>query len=154
MSKSYSEKLKDPRWQKKRLEILQRDNFTCVECGNSKNTLHVHHLYYDKNPWDVKSNRLVTLCEYCHDEIHSHSLTDVGNNGFLDCFDLIKEKPVFYTKYLSEIINHKGIWELHLRDHQKIEGYFMIIYNLKLFIKEIDCQINVIINGHCIPIIE
>jgi len=26
---TYSEKLKDPRWQKKRLEILSRDNFTC-----------------------------------------------------------------------------------------------------------------------------
>ena len=30
----YSEKLKDPRWQKKRLEILERDNFRCQYCGD------------------------------------------------------------------------------------------------------------------------
>jgi 5-methylcytosine-specific restriction endonuclease McrA len=33
MNKSkYSEKLRDPRWQKKRLEIFQRDNFICQNC--------------------------------------------------------------------------------------------------------------------------
>lgn len=29
---TYSQKLRDPRWQKKRLEILERDSFTCQHC--------------------------------------------------------------------------------------------------------------------------
>jgi len=46
---SYQEKLKDPRWQKKRLEILQRDGWKCKWCGEEKQTLHIHHLKYQRN---------------------------------------------------------------------------------------------------------
>ena len=68
--KSYSEKLKDPRWQKKRLLILQRDNFTCCNCGSKEKTLHVHHkLYYaNTEPWDYNDNVLITLCFECHEQ--------------------------------------------------------------------------------------
>lgn len=38
----YLEKLKDPRWQKRRLEIFQRDEFTCQVCFDTESTLHVH----------------------------------------------------------------------------------------------------------------
>jgi len=67
---SYSDKLKDPRWQKMRLKVLERDGFSCVECGNVDKTLHVHHNYYEheKEPWEYHLNSLVTLCEDCHDE--------------------------------------------------------------------------------------
>lgn len=67
---SYSEKLKDPRWQKKRLEILSRDEFTCVTCGDKESTLNVHHRFYIKHnePWDYPSWSLVTLCESCRKE--------------------------------------------------------------------------------------
>jgi hypothetical protein len=64
---TYSEKLKDPRWQKKRLEILQRDLFSCQSCCDDKSTLHVHHrIYFDGDPWDTPDDFLVTLCESCH----------------------------------------------------------------------------------------
>jgi 5-methylcytosine-specific restriction endonuclease McrA len=62
----YSEKLRDPRWQKKRLEVMNRDNFTCLACGDSKSTLNVHHMYYNGNPWDAHIDSLETLCETCH----------------------------------------------------------------------------------------
>jgi hypothetical protein len=65
-SKFYSQKLLDPRWQKKRLLILQRDQFTCRRCGNSEATLHVHHLDYKGEPWDITDSCLITLCEFCH----------------------------------------------------------------------------------------
>lgn len=73
---TYQEKLKDPRWQKKRLEILQRDNFRCVVCGDDKTTLHVHHknYQYNKNPWNYKSNNFMTLCESCHSDEESCKL--------------------------------------------------------------------------------
>jgi hypothetical protein len=63
---TYSEKLKDPRWQKKRLEIMQRDEFSCKFCTDTDTTLHVHHLAYHQEPWDTPNEQLITLCEDCH----------------------------------------------------------------------------------------
>jgi hypothetical protein len=66
--KTYSEKLKDPRWQKKRLEILERDHWACVSCGEKDETLHIHHMFYfyGKEPWDIHNGFLITLCKSCH----------------------------------------------------------------------------------------
>lgn len=97
---TYSEKLKDPRWQKKRLEIMQRDKFTCRACDEQKKTLNVHHLNYEKNkdPWDYDDLNLVTLCEDCHNVMH-----------WIDKF--IKESPYDFpslslnVRLLNEIEN-------------------------------------------------
>ena len=67
--KTYSEKLKDPRWQRKRLEIMQRDNFTCTQCGDTTDTQNVHHWQYSKEPWVAKNEDLTTVCRSCHEEI-------------------------------------------------------------------------------------
>jgi len=74
-SQSYTEKLRDPRWQKRRLEIMQRDFFQCAKCQVADKTLHVHHRYYVKGrePWEYPAFALVTLCESCHDENHETS---------------------------------------------------------------------------------
>jgi len=63
-----SEKLKDPRWQKLRLEVFDRDEWACQGCGDSENTLNVHHTYYEalKEPWEYPLRSFVTLCEECH----------------------------------------------------------------------------------------
>lgn len=67
---TYSEKLKDPRWQKKRLEILNRDNWQCVSCLSKDKTLHIHHVDYlkGKDPWEYDDEYLMTLCYECHKE--------------------------------------------------------------------------------------
>lgn len=44
MKKSYAEKLRDPRWQKKRLKIFERDGWACQDCRSTTNTLNLHHL--------------------------------------------------------------------------------------------------------------
>jgi 5-methylcytosine-specific restriction endonuclease McrA len=63
----YRKKLLDPRWQKKRLKILERDGFECRFCHSTTSTLHVHHRAYgDGEPWDVPDFWLETLCEDCH----------------------------------------------------------------------------------------
>ncbi len=69
----YSEKLKDPRWQKKRLQILERDNWTCLKCNATDKTLNVHHKYYElyENVWDYPTYALITLCSDCHKEEHA-----------------------------------------------------------------------------------
>lgn len=73
MGKSYQEKLTDPRWQKKRLEILERDGWRCVLCGAKDKTLHVHHFEYKSggDPWDVDNSSLRTFCDDCHKFAHA-----------------------------------------------------------------------------------
>lgn len=75
----YSEKLRDPRWQKKRLEVMQRDQFTCQRCSNNESTLNVHHKYYKAgaDPWEYELDSLVTLCESCH-EFEAAAMSSAG----------------------------------------------------------------------------
>lgn len=71
MKKTYSEKLRDPRWQKMRLQIMERDKFTCLFCSSTEKPLNVHHKYYDKGaePWEYAQEVLVTCCEECHESL-------------------------------------------------------------------------------------
>lgn len=89
---SYAEKLKNPNWQKKRLEILERDRYKCRVCGSGLNdgkTLHVHHLFYRKGamPWEYEDEALVTVCED-----HHETMQELGN-------DLLKAA----SKYVGNI---------------------------------------------------
>lgn len=70
---NYLDKLKDPRWQKKRLQILKRDAFTCQDCGETTKTLHIHHKRYIRGhePWEYKNWMLTTVCEDCHERRHA-----------------------------------------------------------------------------------
>ena len=65
----FFQKYKHPKWQAKRLSVLERDKFTCQQCRSAEKTLHVHHKIYRKsaNPWDYADSDLITLCEDCHD---------------------------------------------------------------------------------------
>jgi|DEB0MinimDraft_6_1074348.scaffolds.fasta_scaffold02477_3 hypothetical protein len=116
---NYKEKLKDPRWQKKRLEILNRDEFTCVCCGDDESTLHVHHLSYNGDPWETERNQLETLCEACHEyrtesdrliakaikAISTHHLgqLEVIMNGYKKDILPIYERDLISTRELLEL---------------------------------------------------
>ena len=67
---TYAEKLKDPRWQRKRLEIMEASKFSCSRCSADDATLHVHHCYYEKGlmPWEYPNESLKCLCDWCHGE--------------------------------------------------------------------------------------
>jgi len=87
MSETYFDKLKDPRWQKKRLLVLHRDKFTCSSCGSTDKELHVHHMMYEsKIPWETRDFFLITLCTDCHKERHEKEkntkliLSDIKSN--------------------------------------------------------------------------
>lgn len=72
MAGDYFKKLQDPRWQKKRLEVMSDSDFCCVRCGDNSKQLHVHHKGYikDREPWDYDNEQLVCLCEACHEDLH------------------------------------------------------------------------------------
>lgn len=68
----YSELLLDPRWQKKRLYVLEHGHFRCFFCGDEKTTLHVHHFVYTaKFPWEEPDENLCPACADCHWLIHA-----------------------------------------------------------------------------------
>lgn len=50
---------------------MERDEFSCANCGDDKSTLNVHHHFYTKgaNPWEYDNKDLSTLCQTCHEYI-------------------------------------------------------------------------------------
>ncbi len=69
----YKDQLKHPRWQRRRLEILERDGFACVRCKNTEQQLQVHHKRYvpGKMAWEHADADLETLCSDCHEAEHN-----------------------------------------------------------------------------------
>jgi hypothetical protein len=105
--KTYSEKLKHPKWQRKRLEIMQRDDFKCKLCNDTETMLQVHHLSYDGEPWEVDNKELITLCEHCHAEIESlkkdHDFFDF-NQVDIKKIDYENDSLLFFIRYAGDII--------------------------------------------------
>lgn len=93
----------DPRWQKKRLEIFQRDDFTCQLCGTKDKQLQVHHRWYvsGRQVWEYPEASLVTLCETCH-EVEGEVGVDSGKDGSGMDWEL------FSSVFLKAIENDRG----------------------------------------------
>ncbi len=108
MAKTYYEKLKDPKWQKMRLLVLERDKWSCSICKSKTDTLNVHHKKYAKsgNPWDVSMHDLITYCEDCHKLVEENkikwmrlfhlitipdgSIVKINDEDDVDFFDVIE----------------------------------------------------------------
>ena len=69
---SYSDQLRSPRWQQKRLEVFDAYGFKCNCCEAREKMLHVHHKRYVKGrmAWDYDIVDFEVLCEDCHEEAH------------------------------------------------------------------------------------
>ena len=104
MEKSeYFELLKHPNWQRKRLEILQRDDFQCRLCSDKNTTLNVHHLKYlpERKPWEYENKDLITLCEDCHHliekctlDIEKYKILKIKPKGYISLFFVIKSNTL------------------------------------------------------------
>lgn len=73
----YYQDLEHPKWQTKRMIIINRDK-QCALCGSHLN-LQAHHTKYikGKRAWEYPNSTLVTLCRDCHQKVHqdpSHPL--------------------------------------------------------------------------------
>lgn len=69
----FTDAYKDTRWQKKRMAILERDEYKCRWCFAEGDgvTLEIHHAYYTPNakPWEYPDEHLISLCSDCHKEM-------------------------------------------------------------------------------------
>jgi len=120
----YKEQLKSPMWQKKRLEIMERDKFTCQCCGDTESQLQVHHTRYEfgKKVWEYDNETLITFCEDCHSDatdfkkiikstidsqfIYTDSLNELEGIMsilcILDPYELNKIKKALSNKYIKK----------------------------------------------------
>lgn len=73
---TYSEQLRDPRWQRKRLELLEAAGWMCNQCFSGEKELHVHHYWYEPRtaPWDYPDDCYGVLCDPCHKDWHTAKL--------------------------------------------------------------------------------
>lgn len=106
---TYKEQIQHPKWQKKRLEILERDGFKCTFCGSEEKTLHVHHLRY-KNAmiWDYDNEDLITYCAEHHHLWHSlndsiKSMMSMELLPLMKLWDFVTSFPIDDVKKMSEI---------------------------------------------------
>ena len=83
---SYANKLRDPRWRKLRMDVLNMRGHKCQDCGRGNGEramesdepldecrLEVHHGYYvpQCEPWDYPVYALIVLCGACHHHRHT-----------------------------------------------------------------------------------
>ncbi len=71
---TYSDKLDHPKWQKRRLEVLEYARWRCQLCGDTETQLHCHHSYYQRNfePWEYPEGSIIALCKNCHGIFHKN----------------------------------------------------------------------------------
>jgi len=133
--KSYGELLRDPRWQRKRLKILERDGFECQDCGSADKELHVHHTKYLRGaaPWESADIDLLTLCETCHrsasllrrrlldlvDELDPFRLGPLVGYAIALCSEDLPERPG-YEDMDYEIVS--GFADHHLMAPEEVIG--------------------------------
>ena len=134
--KKYFEKLKDPRWQKTRLKIFDRDTWKCRICDNSEETLHCHHLKYDYSvePWDIATNSLLTVCNNCHKFIHDVKI--------IFKLDKEKSKDIETLKYYHQNFDDRSLIIKVLKDKAKNTIRELISYKNQInYIYKIDSDI-------------
>lgn len=69
---SYRDQLLHPKWQRKRLEVMDLAGFKCALCGDGDTTLNVHHRRYvsGRMAWEYDTSEMECLCRPCHQRHH------------------------------------------------------------------------------------
>lgn len=101
--KTYSDKLKDPRWLARREIILVQSDHCCTQCEKTEDDilseqgkkLEVHHVAYmrGREPWDYPDDLLIPLCNSCH-----------FNRQVFD------EEAIFE---FARMLRHMDMWHVH-----------------------------------------
>lgn len=112
----YAKLLKDPLWQAKRLEILERDGNKCTICGRT-NYLQVHHKFYEPIlPWEYKNEDLITHCMGCHKDWHRKNGNTYRNYvtrmSVEQKFDAIDSDGKYIVNSLFDMTSSKKIIDL------------------------------------------
>ena len=114
---TFFELYKHPKWQEKRLKVMEMAGFECSDCGSNEDTLHVHHTYYEKNkkPWEYPIESLHCLCEDCHKQaqnINTHLKRQLGKIDLADHIELLGYamalEAMSYPMTLIDVFDHQA----------------------------------------------
>lgn len=161
---NYSDQIKSPKWQKKRLEILELRGFKCEICSDEENQLHVHHRFYIKGrkAWEYDNDVFQVLCHKCHEKEHSKVTKNEFSEYENELIIALRKAKVFdsevnwltlllenYDRYGNGLFNniHSLIsgendslmetMQEYFRNYWENIGYVMEINELKNELKEI-----------------
>jgi len=107
--KTYSEKLRDPRWFRFREQVFLNYGTKCFDCGDfaeSRGNPQVHHLRYfaGREPWEYSMDDVRVVCNSCHDRIHLCEST---------WRDLIRQLPPWAIAQFEELAEEIGELDGH-----------------------------------------
>lgn len=88
-----------------RIACLMRDSYSCQHCGKQKVRLEAHHIIFREQGGKDTLSNLLTLCEWCHDQVHEGkiSLKMKGVSGHLD---QIAQRSMQGKTYLYAALGH------------------------------------------------
>jgi hypothetical protein len=114
MSDSFYQQYQDPRWQRKKYEIMAQRNWVCEWCGAKDRQLHVHHGYYEKDRavWDYPNDSLYCLCDPCHRKANANKR------------DAQRALARIHPKHLSECMRRIDAFKQTLDDSDT--GHFQV----------------------------
>ena len=106
---TYSEKLRHPNWQKKRLQILERDGWKCLACGSSNKNLQAVHIVFNKGclPWEYADHCYQSLCDDCYKL--RQELADKASNALRLA---LRDIPTSHMKAVSDRIITEALKEM------------------------------------------
>ncbi len=121
---SYSEKLLDPRWQRKRLEVFNAAGWRCQECNADDQTLHVHHIFYVSclEPWDAPPELLLCLCKYHHEErqaVEQVIFVEVAKHLATLNVSEMRRQPIFAFFQDDSTLDYFPAWQRDYLRHER-----------------------------------
>lgn len=122
MTTEFWERYKDPRWQRRRLEVMARAEFRCEACEATEKTLNVHHKIYRRGamPWDYADHELSCLCDECH-ERETHVRMNLREAmALLDEYDL--QRLLGYARGIILFSNMHDVAAYKLESLGEAEG--------------------------------
>lgn len=93
-----------PRWREElRPAAMKRDGWKCQNCGNEFN-LRVHHIRYPKILGTETIDDLVTLCEKCHQKVHSPWNHEEYREGLSNLADNLIRTTEYDVRQKSKVL--------------------------------------------------
>lgn len=108
---TYQEQISSPKWQRKRLEILNLSGFKCEKCNCEEKQLHVHHRFYLKGrkAWEYDNDVFQVLCHSCHENEHkkedNNKKFDLESHIYSKLKKYNSEDKSIFSSLISSIIN-------------------------------------------------
>jgi len=106
---TYKQQINHPKWQRRRLEVMERDGFQCQVCFDRNKKQNVHHKYYIYNKliWEYPDELLLTVCEDCHKKIHTFIEKDITLTKIVEYLMINKTDFIIIMERIKELYNQQ-----------------------------------------------